>query len=98
VARVIRNRVDGVMMSRSLALTRTELMRAYRGSLFDQYGAMGFTQWQWSAAMSTRTCLACISRSGKVYSMDNPFMPAHVNCRCSPVPVHPAATAMYSGG
>src|SRR5690606_19443655 len=44
VARLIRTRVDGVMMSRSLALTRTELMRAYRGSLFDQYAAMGFQQ------------------------------------------------------
>src|SRR5690606_31356346 len=98
VARLIRKRVDGVMASRSLALTRTELLRAYRGSLFDQYAAMGFQQWQWSAAMSTRTCLACISRSGKVYSMDNPFMLAHVNCRCSPVPVHPAATARIPSG
>lgn len=98
VARVIRKRVDGVMMSRSLALTRTELLRAYRGSLFDQYAAMGFQQWQWSAAHSTRTCLACLSRSGRIYSMETPFMEAHVNCRCSPVPVHPASPVRLPSG
>src|SRR5690606_2170992 len=74
------------------ALVRTESMRAFRGSLFDQYSAMGVERWRWTAAHGSRTCLACLSLSGRTFPMSEPFMAAHVNCRCVPTPVSPAVS------
>src|SRR5690606_24217125 len=90
VARVIRKRVDGVMMSRSLALTRTTLMTAYNGSLTDQFSAMGFQYKIRVASLSSRSCLACIAAHGTRYPIDA-AMDEHVNGRCTWAPYHPAA-------
>jgi SPP1 gp7 family putative phage head morphogenesis protein len=89
VRRIRRGVNSGTSRARLDALTRTEMMRAFRGSLFDQYAAMGLERWRWTAALSSRTCLACLSMSGTVYPMSRPFMQAHINCRCIPSPVAP---------
>jgi SPP1 gp7 family putative phage head morphogenesis protein len=87
MVRSIRRQLGGdADVARLRALIRSESMRSYRASLFEQYSGMGFRYWRWSCALSARSCLACISQGGKVFSMDDPFMPAHVNCRCSPAP------------
>jgi hypothetical protein len=41
--------------------------------------------WRWSASLSPRTCVACLSRHGKVYPLSK-AMDRHVNCRCSASP------------
>lgn len=93
VQRSIRRRIaGGANQARLEALVRTESMRAFRGSLFDQYGAMGVERWRWTAAHGSRTCLACLSLSGRTFPMTEPFMAAHPNCRCVPTPVSPAVS------
>lgn len=77
-------------------LTRTEMMRAFRGSLFDQYAAMGATQWRWVAVKSSRTCLACLAYDGRIFPMSKPFMAAHPRCRCIPSLASPAVA--YESG
>ena len=90
VQRSIRRRMaGGANQARLESLVRTEMMRAFRGSLFDQYAALGVERWRWTAAHGSRTCLACLSLSGTEYPMSRPFMQAHVNCRCLPSPVSP---------
>lgn len=68
------------------ALVRTEMMRAYRGSLFDQYAKGGVQTWVWRCAHNARTCLACLARDGSEHPMTDRFMQAHVCCRCIPSP------------
>lgn len=64
------------------ALTRTEFMRAARGSLADSFEAMRRPgdRYRWVAAKSARTCLSCLYRDGTLY--DEPPTQQHVNCRC----------------
>jgi SPP1 gp7 family putative phage head morphogenesis protein len=71
---------------------RTELLRSFRGSLFETFDQIGVTHWRWSASLSARSCLACIAKSGTTYPMSQPFMPSHPNCRCVPSPVAPSVT------
>ena len=81
VQRSIRRRIaGGANQARLETLVRTESMRAFRGSLFDQYGAMGVERWRWTAAHGSRTCMACLSLSGRTFPMTEPFMAAHPNC------------------
>lgn len=77
---------SGGIMARMDTLIRSEMMRSFRGSLFDSFSEMGIERWRWTAALSERTCLACLARSGSVYLMTQPFMAAHPNCRCVPSP------------
>lgn len=94
-ARNIRRTIGGRgVKARIDATARTELMRSYRGSLFEQYERIGVKQWRWTAAHSVRTCLACLSMDGRVFPMTNPFMPAHIACRCVPSP----AEGTYENG
>lgn len=96
MVRAIRRQLGGdADASRIRALVRTEMHRSYRSSLFFQYQEMGFTHWRWSAALSSRTCLACLSRHGTLYPMTEAYMPAHVNCRCSPQPA--SASSRHRG-
>ena len=85
-SREIRRRLgSGAVKARIDSLTRTELMRSFRGSLSDQYAGMGFRFKVRVAAFSPRTCLACISTHGDIYPVWQE-MESHVNCRCTWVP------------
>lgn len=87
IVRQIRRELGGRgTRARLEALIRSEMLRAFEGSLFDQYAAMGLDKWRWSCAKSTRTCLACLAMDGRVFPMRDPFMPRHVCCRCIPTP------------
>lgn len=76
------------------ALVRTEMMRAYRGALVDQY--QGFdgviVGLVWSAHKGPRTCLACLAMDGKVFPLDDPPSQFHVCCRCT---IAPEPDVMY---
>lgn len=86
IERRIRKRLLTEATPRLQALVRTESMRAFRGSLLDQYEGY-VDEWMWMAHLDSRTCLACLAMSGRTFSMKDKFMPSHVMCRCNPAPV-----------
>lgn len=86
IERRIRKRLLTEATPRLETLVRTESMRAYRGSLMDQYAGY-VDEWMWSAHLSDRTCLACLALHGTTYPIKDKFMPSHPRCRCSPTPV-----------
>jgi SPP1 gp7 family putative phage head morphogenesis protein len=70
-------------------IVRTEMHRAYRGATLDTYRANRqlLKGWRWSAALSVRTCPACLALDGRVFDLEEPSR-NHPNCRCaiSPLP------------
>jgi len=99
IARQIRRQLlAGGTTARLDALTRTTMMDSFTRSLFEQYGSFGLKRWRWVAAHSTRTCLACLAMSGRTFSMDQPFMARHVNCRCVPSPYIAEAKIPFESG
>lgn len=76
-----------ITRARAETLVRTEVMRASRTATIAAYQQSGVVVgWRWSASLSSRTCPACISLHGQVFSLDTP-MQSHVACRCSASPV-----------
>lgn len=76
--------IDGRLQT----FVRTEGMRAYRGSWKDQLDALPsgvITGYRWTASLSARTCLACISMHGRIF--DSYPMSQHPACRCVVTPV-----------
>jgi SPP1 gp7 family putative phage head morphogenesis protein len=78
----------GVSRARALTICRTESLRAYRSSQLETYRANDDTlsQWVWVAALSPRTCAACIAMNGTKHPLTEE-MQSHPNCRCTPVPL-----------
>lgn len=68
-------------------LVRSELMRSYRGAMFESLDAMGVKEWQWTASLSGRTCASCLALHGQRFPITQKHMPAHPACRCVGVPV-----------
>jgi SPP1 gp7 family putative phage head morphogenesis protein len=87
IARRITEALEG-NRTRAQMLSRTEMMRAYRTAQIETYqnNRDVIRGWRWSAAKSSRTCVVCLSRDGKIYTIEEP-MPAHVSCRCVMVPL-----------
>lgn len=73
--------------TRSLAISRTETLRAYRSSSLATYEANPdvVTGWIWLATLDTRTCASCWAMHGTKHNATEVFG-SHVNCRCSPAP------------
>jgi SPP1 gp7 family putative phage head morphogenesis protein len=77
----------GASLTRSLRIARTEGLRAYRQAALQTYQEAEVVEsWQWLSTKSLRSCAACLALDGRVFPKDEPFA-AHVNCRCSPIPV-----------
>ncbi len=80
--------VLGGNLARALAIARTETIRAYREASREVYlqnrDVIG--GWEWRASFSARTCIACITQSGRIYPLEEP-MQSHPNCRCVQIPV-----------
>ena len=79
---------SGMGLTRALAISRTETLRAHREASRLQYAAnpdliKGYRR---MAAKDDRTCIACIVLDGNLYGNDQ-ALDAHVNCRCAIVPV-----------
>ena len=86
-ARLIRNRV-GMGLTRSLRISRTEQLRAYRESTRLNYQqnsniVKGYTR---HATKDERTCMACLALDGTHYPLNKPLN-EHVQGRCALVPV-----------
>lgn len=87
VARLISNRV-GMPLTRSLLISRTETMRAYRESNRLQFAAnenivKGYRR---HAKKDSETCFACIAKDGQRYELNQP-LDEHPNGRCSLEPI-----------
>lgn len=80
-----------ISRNRALVISRNEMIRPYRSAALETYRANGdtITQWQWSAALSGRTCAMCLAMDGSRHDLSEEFE-SHVCCRCSPVPVTPS--------
>jgi SPP1 gp7 family putative phage head morphogenesis protein len=71
---------------RAARIARTEILRATNEGLRDAFIKSGVVKkWRWSAALSARTCAACLQQHGKVFPLTTP-MQRHVQCRCSMSP------------
>jgi SPP1 gp7 family putative phage head morphogenesis protein len=88
----------GTSRARLEALTRTEYMRAFNGSLDAQYQRMAHVNdgYRWSAAKSSRTCLACLSLDGRVFKTYQHQQ--HISCRCICTPVVRGVDIPYESG
>lgn len=77
-------------LTRALAISRTEVMRAYRAATLASYRANSdvVKGWIWTVTKDTDPppCLACLALDGQEFPLTEEFMPSHVNCRCSPRP------------
>ena len=78
---------SGMGLTRALAISRTETLRAHREASRLQYAAnpdliKGYRR---MAAKDDRVCMACIVLDGNLYGNDQ-ALDAHVNCRCAIVP------------
>lgn len=73
----------------SLARTGTNLVSNKSRQEFYQQNREIIKQYQWVAALDSRTTLICASRDGEVYNFGegNPEPPAHFNCRSTTAPV-----------
>jgi hypothetical protein len=74
-------------LQRALVVSRTEQMRAHRMAAVGQYRTSGVVvRYQRRAALSGRTCLACLLQDGRYYELQQQFSD-HPNGRCSCVAV-----------
>lgn len=97
IAASIRQALGG-NLTRSLTIARTETLRAYRTSSLRAYQENDdvVIGWVWLAALSARTCPACLAMHGTVHPRDEPFG-SHPNCRCTPAPLLQGAAPIASG-
>lgn len=90
-ARIIRQtegRFNGGL-TRALTIARTETISAHNEAAFrsSKSDADVLESWEWSAALSARSCIACISKHGTRYDISVPGPLGHQNCRCTRLPV-----------
>jgi SPP1 gp7 family putative phage head morphogenesis protein len=75
------------LRQRAEVIARSELANAYVKGAIDHNLAEGFAYIRWVAATDERTCRWCLSRHGRIYPADQVVIPAHPQCRCTPVPL-----------
>lgn len=75
-------------LQRALVIARTETLDAYRaaGQIAEEPFAEVLAGWTWLAAMSPRTCPACLSMHGRDFPTTTPGPQGHQQCRCTRVP------------
>jgi len=87
VARQLR-RTAGYSVVRARTIARTEMLRAYRQATLETYRENDdiVSGWIWVAALSIRTCAACLALHGKQFPLEEDFG-THPNCRCTQIPI-----------
>lgn len=86
-AQMMHNEI-GLSLERAYTISRTEQLRAFRTATQRNYQANSHLveKYRWVAALSPRTCAACLALDGKeFYLEEQPAM--HVNDRCTIIPV-----------
>lgn len=85
-ARIIRNNF-GLPLTKSLTISRTETLRAYREATRSQYASNNnvVKGYRRHSAKDSRVCMACLALDGTLYQLDEPLN-EHPNGRCSLVP------------
>jgi SPP1 gp7 family putative phage head morphogenesis protein len=86
ISREIRDALGGDLQ-RALAISRTEVLRCYRGASQRAYQANDdlVKGWIWYAEIGS-CCTACFAMHGTLHDLSEE-LDGHVNCRCSMVPV-----------
>lgn len=86
MARELKN-AAGIPLQRALAISRTEVLRDYREASRETWKANRdvVRGWIWSADLSARCCVVCISMHGTRHDLDEP-MQSHPMCRCAMIP------------
>ena len=88
IAPMIRDAL-GVQLNRALTISRTEVMRAQRIAMEENYKAnAGVVKgWRWVAEVNG-ACPVCLAMHGREFPLSEK-MSSHINCRCcaSPVPM-----------
>lgn len=100
-ARVIAARLrsaSALGLSRSMTITRTEIIRAYRDRVHATYRANAslLRGWVWTATRTGRTCAMCIAMDGRVFPTSRRLQ-SHPNCRCVPAPLTLRAPTPQTG-
>lgn len=86
LARALRSEF-GMGLTQALKISRTEQIRAYSTATLHAYQTSNVvTGWERLAALSPRTCMACILLDGKRYGLNEP-MDDHVQGRCAMIPI-----------
>lgn len=110
VARELDAGFSSLTLSRSLTITRTETLRAYREASFRsmQANSKYVRSWIWRAAVdgARPPCAACFARHGTEYPIEahGPDAPppepmrSHPNCRCVMVPQRADFLGLRPGG
>jgi SPP1 gp7 family putative phage head morphogenesis protein len=75
------------LRQRAEVIARSELANAYVKGAIDHNLKQGFAYIRWVAATDERACRWCLSRHGQIYPADQVVIPAHPQCRCTPVPL-----------
>lgn len=84
--------------SRSIVIARTEITRTANQGAMEQFKEGGVEKVKWIASSGDRTCPTCESLYGQIRTIGESFNspdgmydglspPAHVNCRCTTVPI-----------
>jgi SPP1 gp7 family putative phage head morphogenesis protein len=75
------------LRQRAEVIARSELANAYVKGAIDHNLKEGYAFIRWVAATDERACRYCLSRHGQIFPADQVVIPAHPQCRCTPVPV-----------
>jgi len=75
------------LRQRAEVIARSELANAYVKGAIDHNLKEGFAFIRWVAATDERACRWCLSRHGQIFPADQVVIPAHPQCRCTPVPI-----------
>jgi hypothetical protein len=91
-ARRILARTQGAFaggLPRAINISRTETLDAHRAAAqaAEVDAADVLMGWEWECQLSSATCAACLSMSGRIFDLDEPGPNGHQQCRCVRLPV-----------